>query len=104
MAQSYPYIFLTLAWDSGVGFIGLTICAASAGIADWAGGAAGCCGAPAESKSAGRMNKGFSIRASCSCIAERHLMLQASGWEALSSGGNLPPISRGRTAVARQDP
>src|SRR5882724_3681153 len=76
MAQSYPYIFLTRAWDSGVGLTGLTICAASAGIADWAGGAAGCCGAPAKSNSAGRMNKGFSIRASCSCIAERMLCLR----------------------------
>ena len=26
MAQSYPYIFLTRAWDSGVGLTGLTIC------------------------------------------------------------------------------
>src|SRR5260370_29534905 len=96
MAQSYPCIFLAWAWDSGVGLTGLAMCAASAGIVvGLAGGAAGCWGALAKSNSAGRMNKGFSIRASCSCIADGILCLRrADGKLYLEVAGLSADISR----------
>src|SRR5260370_11343802 len=82
MAQSYPYTFLARAWDSGVGFTGLTMRAASTGILDWAGVADGCCGKSKKGSSATRTNKGFNIRTTC--IADGILCLREPRWEALS--------------------
>src|ERR1700756_4727863 len=63
MAQSYPYIFLARACDSGVGFTGLTILLASAVILDGAEAGAGCCGVSKTGNSSKRTSKGCSIRA-----------------------------------------
>src|SRR4051794_22932632 len=84
MAQSYPYIFLALAWDSGVGLMGLAMRAVSAGGADGAAGVAGCCEG-AKSSKARRANKGFSMRATS--IPQRILCSGAGGWEGLCWGG-----------------
>jgi hypothetical protein len=74
---------LARAWDSGVGFMGLVMWAASGGIVDGGAGAAGSCGEGGKKANAARMtNKGFNIRASCCWIADGILMLRKRGWEA----------------------